>query len=53
MKQELIDQLIATQERVKVEQKTKEPLCLFLKEELSQLDKKHIEGTIRLKNLEN
>lgn len=53
MKQELIDRLIATQEHVKVEQKTKEPLCLFLKEELSQLDKKHIEGAIKLKNLEN
>lgn len=53
MKQDLIDQLIATQEQLKVEQKTKEPLCLFLKEELSMLDKKHIEGNIKLKNLEN
>ena len=53
LKQEMSDELIRTKEHLKIEQKTKEPLCLFLKEELSQLDKKYIDGSLRLRNLEN
>ena len=36
-----------------MEQRNKAPLCLFLKEELTQLDRKHIEDNLRIKNLEN
>jgi hypothetical protein len=49
----MIDELGRTQEQIKIEQKSKEPLCLFLKEELSLLDKQYIDGNLKLRNLEN
>lgn len=36
-----------------IEQRTKEPLLVFLREELAQLDKQYIEGNLHLRNLEN
>lgn len=48
-----MDELVRAEEQVKIEQRTKAPLCNFLREEISQLDKKYIENNLRLRNLEN
>ena len=53
IKAEMIDELARTQEQIKIEQKSKEPLCNFLRDELSQLDKQFIDENLRLRNLEN
>lgn len=53
LKQDLIDELARSEDQIKLEQRNKAPLCLFLKEELSQLDKRYIEENLKLKNLEN
>lgn len=53
LKNELVEELARSEEQTKMEQRNKAPLCVFLKEELSQLDKKYIEGNLKLKNLEN
>jgi hypothetical protein len=43
LKQDLIDELARSEDQIKMEQRNKAPLCLFLKDELSQLDKKYID----------
>jgi hypothetical protein len=53
LKQELLDELMRSEHELQMEQRNKAPLCLFLKEELTQLDRKHIEDNLRIKNLEN
>jgi hypothetical protein len=53
LKAELMDELVRAEDQVKIEQRTKAPLCNFLREEISQLDKKYIENNLRLRNLEN
>jgi hypothetical protein len=49
----MADELARSEDQMRMEQRNKAPLCLFLKEELSQLDKKYIEDNLKLKNLEN
>ena len=53
LKLQLSEQLIASHHIQQQQQKNKAPLCTFLKEELSSLDKQYIESNLRLRNLEN
>lgn len=51
LKKELTEELIRSEDQIKIDQRNKAPLCTFLKEELSQLDKKYIDGNLKLRNL--
>ena len=48
---DLLEELLRSEDELILEKKNKAPLCLFLRDELSQLDKKYIEDNLKLKNL--